>query len=63
MKAMEHVQISAATIHSGKDQSESEKVLTDFKTGKLKVLIATDVSARGVDIPNVEFVINYDILE
>ena len=63
MKAMERVEITAATIHSGKDQSEREKVFADFKNGKLKVLIATDVSARGVDIPDVEFVINYDIPE
>jgi len=63
MKAMERVQIKAATIHSGKDQTEREEVFSQFKKGILKILIATDVSARGVDIPDVEFVINYDIPE
>jgi ATP-dependent RNA helicase RhlE len=39
------------------------KVFSAFRRGELKVLIATDVSARGVDIPDVEFVINYDMPE
>lgn len=63
MKAMERAEIHSATIHSDKDQAERNSVFADFKNGKLKVLIATDVSARGVDIPEVEFVINYDIPE
>jgi len=60
-KAMERVGLSSQTIHSSKDQSQRTEVLNSFKTGKNKVLIATDVSARGIDIPNVEFVINYDL--
>ncbi|MFO8022348.1 MAG: DEAD/DEAH box helicase [Perlabentimonas sp.] len=60
-KAMERVGLSSQTIHSSKDQSQRSQVLDSFKTGKNKVLIATDVSARGIDIPDVEFVINYDL--
>jgi ATP-dependent RNA helicase RhlE len=62
-KAMERVEIASNTIHSDKDQNERTEVLNDFRKGKLKLLIATDVSARGIDIPNVDFVVNYDLPE
>ena len=60
-KAMERVEIVTNTIHSDILQEEREQTMQDFRTGNLKVLIATDVSARGIDIPNVEYVINYDL--
>lgn len=60
-KAMERVEIVTNTIHSDILQEEREATMQDFRTGHLKVLIATDVSARGIDIPNVEYVINYDL--
>ena len=59
-RAMERVGIVTDTIHSDRDQEEREAVMRSFRNGELKVLIATDVSARGIDIPNVDFVINYD---
>lgn len=59
--AMERVQIETDTIHGDKDQREREAVLGRFKSGDLRILIATDVSARGIDIPHVDFVINYDL--
>lgn len=62
-KAMERVSISALTIHSEKDQSDRTAVMKEFKSNKVRVLIATDISARGIDIPNVHFVINYDLPE
>ncbi|RMG87535.1 MAG: DEAD/DEAH box helicase [Bacteroidetes bacterium] len=62
-KAMARVGIPTLVIHGDKDQSDRFEVLNTFKTGKVKVLIATDVSARGIDIPNVHFVINYDLPE
>jgi ATP-dependent RNA helicase RhlE len=62
-KAMERVEIQGNTIHSDKDQNERTKTLDDFKKGVIKLLIATDVSARGIDIPNVDFVVNYDLPE
>lgn len=61
LKALERVGIASQTIHSSKDQRERTEVMDRFKSGKNRVLIATDVSARGIDIPNVEFVINYDL--
>ena len=63
MKAMERAGLKTATIHSDKEQKERLSVFSSFRRGDLKVLIATDISARGVDIPEVEFVINYDLPE
>lgn len=62
-KAMARVQITSDSIHSDKDQKDRNNTLNSFKTGTLKLLIATDVSARGIDIPNVDFVVNYDLPE
>lgn len=63
MKAMERVGLMSDTIHSDRLQEKREEIMRNFRKGDLKVLIATDVSARGIDIPNVEFVINYDLPE
>ncbi len=60
-QAMERVGIKSLTMHSGKEQQDRLQVMTDFKNGVFKLLIATDVSSRGVDIPNVEYVVNYDL--
>lgn len=62
-KAMKRVQIEALTLHGDKNQNERILTLEKFKKGEVNILIATDVSARGIDIPNVEYVINYDIPE
>lgn len=59
--AMARVGITAETIHGDKEQHDRLEVLGRFRTGTLKILIATDVSARGIDIPDVDFVINYDL--
>lgn len=60
-KAMERVDIKTVTIHGDKEQKDRLNVMTLFKSGEVKVLIATDVSARGIDIPDVDYVINYDL--
>ncbi|WP_420386660.1 DEAD/DEAH box helicase [Roseivirga sp.] len=60
-KAMERVELETDTIHSDVEQKQREAVMNRFRSGKLKVLIATDISARGIDIPNVDQVINYDL--
>ena len=62
-KAMERVGIIAKTMHGDKPQSDRSKVLQDFSSDEYLMLIATDVSARGIDIPNVEIVVNYDLPE
>ena len=60
-KALERVGIISQTIHGDKDQGQRSQVMEAFRTGANKILIATDVSARGIDIPSVEFVVNYDL--
>ena len=62
-KAMQRVGLTTDTIHSGRDHKDRERTMKDFRGGELKILLATDVSARGIDIPNVEYVINYDLPE
>ncbi len=48
-------------MHSDLDQSEREAVMLDFKVGRCKLLIATDIVARGIDVDNVDLVINYEV--
>ncbi len=60
-KAMERVQIPTQTLHGDKEQADRLIVLEKFRAGEVRVLIATDVSARGIDIANVDYVINYDL--
>ncbi len=60
-KAMERVGINVFTIHGEKDQAHRSHVMQGFKKGECNILIATDVSARGIDIPDVHYVINYDM--
>ncbi|MBX0333485.1 DEAD/DEAH box helicase [Pontibacter sp. HSC-14F20] len=61
--AMERVEIAAMSIHGGKEQKDRLEALKKFKKGEVKLLIATDVSARGIDIPSVDYVVNYDLPE
>ena len=60
-KAMKRVGIDVLAIHGEKDQAHRSHVMQAFKQGTSNILIATDVSARGIDIPDVHFVINYDM--
>lgn len=53
--------VASQAIHGNKSQSQRTRALQDFKTNKARVLVATDVAARGLDIPNVSHVINYDV--
>lgn len=53
--------IEADSIHGDRSQAMREKVLADFKSGKLKYLVATGVAARGIDIGNLSRVVNYDL--
>ncbi|GEP92409.1 ATP-dependent RNA helicase RhlE [Chitinophaga terrae (ex Kim and Jung 2007)] len=59
--AMDRVGIQAVAMHGGKEQDDRLKVMADFKAGNPKVLVTTDVNARGIDIPNVDYVVNYDL--
>ncbi len=53
--------VSAVAIHGDKAQNQRQKALSNFKDGKLNVLVATDIAARGIDIDQLNYVINYDI--
>lgn len=56
-----HYKINSAAIHGNKSQSARETALENFKSGKIKVLVATDIAARGIDVQGVSHVINYDL--
>lgn len=53
--------IKAKSLHGDKSQGARDKVLLEFKLGKIRALIATDVAARGIDIVDLEYVINYEL--
>lgn len=53
--------ISAAAIHGNKTQTARTKALAEFKAGKVRVLVATDIAARGIDVESISHVINYDL--
>jgi ATP-dependent RNA helicase RhlE len=63
IKAMAREEISSLTIHGEKDQTDRSEVMAAFRKGTSRLLIATDVTARGIDINDVTHVINYDLPE
>lgn len=54
-------QIEATAIHGNKSQSQRTKALANFKAGKVRVLVATDIAARGIDIDQLPYVVNFDL--
>jgi ATP-dependent RNA helicase RhlE len=62
-EAMNRVGIACLTMHGDIDQKERISTLKKFRDGEFKLLVATDVSARGIDIAGVEYVVNYDLPE
>ncbi len=60
-KFLEKKGFAAAAIHGNKSQGQRERAIAAFKEGKVRVLVATDVAARGIDIPGVRHVYNYDL--
>jgi ATP-dependent RNA helicase RhlE len=61
VQKLEHDGISAAAIHGDKSQGERTRTLADFKANKIRVLVATDIAARGIDISELPHVINFDL--
>ncbi|MCH8329204.1 MAG: C-terminal helicase domain-containing protein [Nanoarchaeota archaeon] len=53
--------IYTGAIHGNKSQNARTKAIKDFKTGRIKVLVATDIAARGIDIDNISHVINFEL--
>ncbi|MEP1208796.1 MAG: DEAD/DEAH box helicase [Rhizobiaceae bacterium] len=63
MKVLVASGFAAASIHGNKSQGQRDRALKAFKTGEVRILVATDVAARGIDIPDVTHVYNYNLPE
>lgn len=61
VKNLSKKNINCAAIHGDRNQNQRQKALKDFKDGNIRVLVATDIAARGIDINKLRYVINYDI--
>jgi ATP-dependent RNA helicase RhlE len=61
VKSLDQAGFAAAAIHGNKSQNNRVKALAAFKDGSCPILVATDIAARGIDVPGVELVINYDL--
>jgi ATP-dependent RNA helicase RhlE len=61
VRELEKFSITAEAIHGNKAQNARQRALTNFKSGKTRVLIATDIAARGIDIDSLAYVVNYDL--
>ncbi len=63
VKELNANRIQSAAIHGNKSQSQRQRVLEDFRSGKMPVLVATDIAARGIDIGGIDLVVNFDLPE
>src|SRR5438128_1978643 len=61
VKQLDAAGISAGAIHGNKSQPQRERALAGFKSGGMPVLVATDIAARGIDVPGVSHVVNFDL--
>jgi ATP-dependent RNA helicase RhlE len=61
VKSLGNSGLNLDAIHGNKSQGQRQRALENFKKGKCFVLVATDIAARGIDVPNVELVVNYDL--
>ena len=57
------LEIKASSIHGNKSQKARERALNSFKAGRIKVLVATDIASRGIDIEKLDYVVNYNLPE
>lgn len=60
-QAFKRMKLNVGEMHSDLDQPQREQVMREFKSGKVNILIATDIVARGIDIDDIRLVINYDV--
>lgn len=60
-KSLNQRGFKTTSIHGNKSQSQRQRALVSFKEDRIQILIATDVAARGLDIPDISHVINYDV--
>jgi ATP-dependent RNA helicase RhlE len=61
VRDLEHAGITATALHADKRQTQRDQALSDFREGKIRVLVATDIAQRGLDISGISHVINYDV--
>jgi len=61
VRQLEAAGLSAGAIHGNKSQAQRERAIALFKSGEMPVLVATDIAARGIDIPGVSHVVNFDL--
>ena len=59
-RKLESCGIKTATLHSNRSQNQRLRALKDFKSGAVRVLVATDIAARGIDVDGISHVVNYD---
>ena len=58
---LKKINVRSAAIHGDKAQNQRQRALQEFKSGRVRVLVATDIAARGIDIDKLKYVINYDV--
>jgi ATP-dependent RNA helicase RhlE len=61
VRGLEKTGIAAHAIHGNKSQNQRERVLAEFRSGKIRTLVATDIAARGIDVDGISHVVNYDL--
>ena len=61
VRALVTAQIPAEAIHGNKSQNQRERVLAAFRSGKVRILVATDIAARGIDVEGISHVVNFDL--
>jgi ATP-dependent RNA helicase RhlE len=59
-RRLESMKIPVATLHANRSQNQRLRALQDFKSGRVRVLVATDIAARGIDVEGISHVVNYD---
>jgi len=60
IRSVRHAGLTAAHIHGGRQQSDRDEAMASFRDGRCRILIATDIAARGIDVADIGHVINYD---
>mmetsp|Transcript_51606 Transcript_51606/g.95519 ORF Transcript_51606/g.95519 Transcript_51606/m.95519 type:complete len:585 (+) Transcript_51606:82-1836(+) len=60
-RELQYSQLTASAIHGDKDQRQRDRTLHEFRSGKINILVATDVAQRGLDIKDCKYVVNYDV--
>lgn len=60
-KALQRLKLSVGEMHSDLEQSQREEIMHEFRSGRINMLVATDIVARGIDIDDIRLVINYDV--